>query len=147
MTPFRIRFAVVILIVCLPTVAVALEPDSPTDLYGDPLPLGAIVRLGTLRFRAAEASHRLAYSPDGKKLVAQSHETISLWGAETGRKLAEFAGNKVGPLAWRSDGSGVMLVTETGGKERIGDFTRERLKPTPNKEYYEQLQLRGFAAQ
>jgi WD40 repeat protein len=141
------RFAAAILTVCLPATAVAVEPNPRSDLYGDGLPPGATARLGTLRFRAAGPVGHLAYSPDGKQLVAQSHDAVSLWDTETGRKLAEFSGHKVGPLAWRPDGRGVMLVTEAGGRERIGDFTRERLKPLPPKEYYEQLRTPGNAAQ
>jgi WD40 repeat protein len=132
MAPFPVRRALLsILAVALPALVAANEPAPITDLYGDPLPPGAIARLGTLRFRAAERIDHLAYSPDGKKLVSHGGGVITLWDAESGRKLAEFDGSEVGPLAWRADGSGVMLVQEPDGALRIGDFTRERLKPAP----------------
>jgi WD40 repeat protein len=135
MARFLVRVALGAVVAVLAATGMAQEPARPTDLYGDLLPEGAIARLGTIRFRTPDYIRHLAYSPDGKRLVAQGQTKIALWDAETGRKLAEFASDKVGPLAWRGDGRGVMLVTEPGGKERIGDFTRERLKPLPAKNY------------
>jgi WD40 repeat protein len=117
------------------SLAMAQEP-TPTavDFLGDPLPPGAVARLGTLRFRVAEDIAFLAYSGDGKKLVTQGSKTIAVWNAETGQKLVEFAGDNVGPLAWRPDGRGVMLVTEPDGTKRIGDFTREIPKTVPQQQ-------------
>jgi hypothetical protein len=106
-------------------------PNPATDLFGDALPAGAIARLGTVRFRAADGIDFLSYSPDGKRIVAQTQTTISVWDAETGQKQREFSGQNVGPLAWRADGSGIMLVYEAGGAIRCGDFTRESLKKSP----------------
>jgi WD40 repeat protein len=118
----------------LPVVDQESEPKPATDIHGDPLPKGAIARLGTTRFRARDGVEFLAYSPDGKQLVTRGGGFVTLWDANSGRKLAEFSSERVGPLAWRADGSGVMLVAEANGNYRIGDFTRESLKANPKKD-------------
>src|SRR5262249_37144268 len=74
------------------------EPARPkdqtatrTDRHGDPLPAGAVERLGTGRWGPAGEAESVAFSPDGKTVAASSqHGGIVLWDAATGR-----------PLPWR----------------------------------------------
>lgn len=59
------------------------------DLHGDPLPRGAAVRFGTVRFRPEGLISCLAFSPDGRSLLAGGEErhTIGLWSFETGAEI------------------------------------------------------------
>src|SRR5438128_1556201 len=53
----------------------AQKPEpTRTDRYGDPLPNGALQRLGTLRLHQDGVILALAYSPDGKMLVSGGGE-------------------------------------------------------------------------
>ncbi len=78
------------------------EPLARTDRYGDPLPDGAVARLGTIRFRHEHGSLYLnpVFSRDGKMLVTGFND-IRLWDPATGkllREIRDFPGGKTGPF-------------------------------------------------
>jgi WD40 repeat protein len=67
-------------------------------LYSDALPDGAVVRLGTARFRHGYAATSLAFSPDGKMVASsESGNWVHVWDAATGRELTRFGGGKTSP--------------------------------------------------
>ncbi len=82
------------------------------DAQGDPLPDGAIARLGTLRWRHEGEARLLAFSPDGKTVVAADQRPgIIFWDAATGRMLGrrlppgvEGDPTALGPLVFSPDG-------------------------------------------
>jgi RNA polymerase sigma factor (sigma-70 family) len=64
------------------------------DLFGDPLPRGAIARLGTVRFRKAlknGVSGGVSFMPDGRTIaVADGGNAVLLWDRATGKILREI---------------------------------------------------------
>lgn len=100
-----------------PPVKAATAPAKPepppirVDRHGDPLPEGALARLGTVRFRHGFFVSALAYSPDGKKIAAVgAGRAITLWDAATGKELCQFP-NRGQPLAVVFSPDGQTLVT------------------------------------
>ena len=57
------------------------------DCFGDPLPTGAIARLGTVRFRHNGTIDCFTFSPDGKTIASSSGGTTHLWEVATGREV------------------------------------------------------------
>jgi WD40 repeat protein len=85
------------------------RPDkrAHTDRYGDPLPKGAVARLGTVRLQHEHSVYALAFSPDGKALAAGSHDhTVRLWQTRTGKELRKFKGHTqyINSVAFSPDG-------------------------------------------
>jgi WD40 repeat protein len=69
--------------------------DGARDLYGDPLPAGAVLRLGTIRLRHASDVLSVAFSPNGQTLatVASLDPQIQLWDVRTGRLMRTLVGS------------------------------------------------------
>ena len=68
-------------------------PAAPatTDALGDPLPEGAVARLGTSRLRHGDGVFFAAYTPDGKGLLtAGLDQVISLWELPSGKEIRRF---------------------------------------------------------
>src|SRR3954451_15122537 len=60
------------------------------DTFGDPLPVGAVMRLGAMRFRFGGGLADIRFSPDGKMIVAHVPSDIYVWDAATGKELRRF---------------------------------------------------------
>src|SRR5262245_57179569 len=78
-----------------------------TDLYGDPLPEGAIARMGSVRWRHCSSILAVRFSPDGKILATGGNDSIiRLWNATTGQELRQLAGHRQGvySLTYSPDG-------------------------------------------
>jgi WD40 repeat protein len=63
--------------------------QSLRDLYGDPIPAGALVRLGTLRFRAPGDIDALAFAHDGRTLAVASNFGLVTFDAD-GKRIARL---------------------------------------------------------
>jgi WD40 repeat protein len=63
--------------------------DPPTDAYGDPLPPGAVARLGSARTRHNATG--LTWAPDGKTLASAGADgVVRVWDAEDGREVRHY---------------------------------------------------------
>jgi len=81
-----------------PTTARAADQPGPkaqaeapqaahVDRLGDPLPAGALARMGTLRFRCFDDVGSIVFSPDGKLLAACDSESLRVWETATGKPV------------------------------------------------------------
>src|SRR5688572_29342896 len=72
-----------------------LQHSKRVDTYGDPLPDGAIARLGTIRLRHCETVSFVRFAPDGKRLFSRGRDNaICIWDVATGREIRRFASSK-----------------------------------------------------
>src|SRR5262249_49799176 len=94
-------------------------PAAKADLYGDPLPDGAVLRLGTLKQRAVGA--RVALAADGKtRGGGRGGQDGSGWGAESGRlqESRELPCEPWGDSYLSPDGR--WLATDDGPLDQFG---------------------------
>ena len=86
------RTVVIMLLSVTCTTQAAAPPVPRVDLYGDPLPPGAIARLGSVRFRHPSSVYEAAFSSDGRWIAATNDhdDKIIIWERATGRKRREI---------------------------------------------------------
>src|SRR5262245_59561814 len=80
--------------VALLTGSAAPPPAMRVDRYGDPLPHGAVTRLGTVRLRHTVVLQSMTFSRDGKVLASVSGDGVRLWDPATGRELRRLVDNR-----------------------------------------------------
>ncbi|HJZ89455.1 MAG TPA: sigma-70 family RNA polymerase sigma factor [Gemmataceae bacterium] len=125
---------------------VPAEPATASvDILGDPLPDGAVARIGTSRFRHDEWLHLATWSPDGKYIASSAGRIAIIWDAQTGRELARHAfedtefpprvprkpsdwPSGVEALEWAPDGS--ALTTAFNGAVQVWSWNGETRRLT-----------------
>jgi RNA polymerase sigma factor (sigma-70 family) len=124
-------------------------PEARRDLHGDPLPAGALVRLGTVRLRHAGPPGGVAFHPDGKHLLTAAGGAAVLWDRATGREVRRFGApaavsdndpplSNLGAtaLALSADGRAVALAYRQKDGVRVWDVaTGKELRRFPGEEH------------
>jgi WD40 repeat protein len=68
-----------------------VKQEARADCHGDPLPAGALARLGTVRWRHGTPVSFAAFTPDGLAVLTASQDNlIRLWDLKTGKELRRF---------------------------------------------------------
>jgi WD40 repeat protein len=108
------------------------------DRYGDPLPTGAIARLGTIRFRhEANSTTGVVFSPDGKLIATATNNSpyVFVFDVATGQRVAKFGPDDPnatlywnGPTLAFEQGSKSLLIMKLGGQvERLDLASGKRI--------------------
>ncbi|HEY7424322.1 MAG TPA: sigma-70 family RNA polymerase sigma factor, partial [Gemmataceae bacterium] len=93
------------------------------DRHGDPLPAGALTRLGTMRLRHnAEEVHSVLFAPDGKTVASGGQDGIvHLWDAATGKLIRSLKRSAGRPAFFAPDGK--TLVSLANNQIGLWDVT------------------------
>jgi WD40 repeat protein len=100
-----------------------------TDQSGDPLPRGAVARLGTNRFRHGAIIDSLAWSPDGRTLLSAGtfSNRVRAWDPLTGRQKRSFpVRTSSSPLLLSPNGKVIVTGDGTFGALIFRDFATGR---------------------
>jgi RNA polymerase sigma factor (sigma-70 family) len=118
----------------------AKQPERPradnrarTDRFGDALPEGALLRIGTIRYRAGASINKAALSPDGKLLATAYEGGVMLIDLDTGKPrplrgtdVPNGFGNNTSILCFPPDGKELVNVTAAGSL-RLWDVATGKL--------------------
>jgi RNA polymerase sigma factor (sigma-70 family) len=124
-----------------PPALVARQPGDGihTDRQGDPLPPGALLRLGTLRFRHNTWVGSVAVSPNGKVIAISGSRRVRLWDAATGKELHRFdlprsyetplAFSPNGKILATGSGDHIVRLWDSSSRKRLGQLVGHKAPP------------------
>jgi WD40 repeat protein len=109
------------------------EPRPLVDRHGDPLPEGALARLGTVRLRQSAPVSQGVLARDGKTLVTAGHDGIvRLFDARDGKQLRDFAVHAHPySIALSADAKQVACSTNARGVQIYDARTGKQLQSLP----------------
>src|SRR5437879_3975631 len=103
---------------CISSVNGAPPPDSGQrrDQFGDPLPRGAVSRIGSIRLRHTDAVTEAVFSPDGQWLASQGRwdKFVSVWETGLGKLRARIPVGGAARMAFTPDGKVLAVVLPSG---------------------------------
>jgi RNA polymerase sigma factor (sigma-70 family) len=87
------------------------------DRLGDPLPPGAVARMGTVRLRTGNIVNSVAWTPGGKLLASAGEgRLIQIWDPTSGREVARLpVPNRVKCLTFSPDGKWLAATGDYAG--------------------------------
>src|SRR5262249_10764132 len=120
------------------------DPSPRLDAAGDPLPAGALVRLGTVRFRHQQPVSKVAFSPDGRVFATidvgvdervdyiHAGGSLRFWDRASGRELHLLRPRPSGYVlsaVFSADGRSVFVGTREGTLRRWDLTSGKELPP------------------
>jgi WD40 repeat protein len=111
----------------------AARADAPADAFGDPLPPGAVARLGTARLRHACVA--LAWAPDGKTLVSSGQDgVLRFWDPADGKEIRQikqpFSGG-INAIVYDPDGKHLIAGGGDGTVHVLDEATGRDARALP----------------
>lgn len=90
------------------------------DGDGEPLPPGAMARMGTRRFLAGATSRQVAFSPNGRQILVSDWGGFTVLNAGTGKQVrrVDTSPGVVNSLSLSSDGKRVALGLDTNDEKK-----------------------------
>src|ERR1043165_8551374 len=119
---------------CITIDACEQTQKTPLDSYNDPLPPGAITRIGTIRLRHGNVVTALAFSPDGKVLASGGmDQRVRFWDVATGKELGADHAHQhdITAIAY-ADGGKILVSADVEGNIFLWDaLTRKVIRRLP----------------
>ena len=122
-----IRSAIVLAGLALPCLLVAAEP---LDWLGDPLPAGAVQRLGTQRMRYAHSVRDIGYAHDSASALVVFGRQLEIWDLTRGARVGTYpvpGGTAEVRLVTPSDRGPTTLLADAAGDVIEWEFQDQRV--------------------